>query len=127
MVEAAKMQVKGIMLGWIVVKNLDEAIKFYTEVVGLKLMQHTPEMGWAELSGKDGARLGIAQENDQLEQKAGINSIMCISVENIELAVEQYKKKGATLLGDIVEVPGHVKMQTFVDKDGNTFQLVCEV
>ncbi|MCH9620654.1 MAG: hypothetical protein S4CHLAM20_00550 [Chlamydiia bacterium] len=122
-----KMKVNGIMLGWIVVKDLEKAIEFYTNVVGLEMSQHTPEMGWAELKGKDGAILGLAQENDQLEFKSGSNAILCINVEDIDAAVAHYKEQGATLLGDIIEVPGHVKMQTFMDKDGNQFQIVSKV
>ena len=122
-----KMQVNGLMLGWIVVKNLDESIEFYKSVCGLKLDQYTPEMGWAEMSGNDGMTLGIAQENDQLQFKAGGNTIMCINVGDIDVAVEHYKAQGATLLGDIIEVPGHVKMQSFIDKDGNTFQIVSKI
>jgi predicted enzyme related to lactoylglutathione lyase len=121
------MRVTGIRLGWIVVKNLEKAIKFYTEVVGLELFQHTPEMGWAELRGKDGAILGIAVENEDLEVKAGSNAIMCITVENMDLAISHYKEKGAKLIGNMIEITGHIKMQTFQDNDGNRFQLVSEI
>lgn len=33
-------------------------------------------------------------------------------------------KKGAKFVGDVMEVPGACKLQTFQDADGNTFQLV---
>ena len=125
------MQVTGCKLGWVVVKDLDKAIAFYKDVVGLELTQHTPQMGWAEMSGEDGARIGLAVQNDDqvasMGVKAGDNAIMCIGVKNMEEAVAHYKEKGANLIGDVVEVPGHIKMQTFNDQDGNTFQLVCEL
>ena len=125
------MKVKGISLGWIVVKDLDAAIAFYTDVVGLKMTQHTPEFGWAEFEGENGMTLGIAQENDQMNdpmtEKAGKNAVMCVSVENLEDAIVHYKEKGAKFVGDVIEVPGHVKMQTFVDADGNALQLVEQI
>jgi predicted enzyme related to lactoylglutathione lyase len=121
------MKVNGISLGWVVVKSLEDAIKFYTETVGLEMSQHTPEYGWAEFKGDDGAILGVAQENDQLDFKAGNNAVMCISVADMDVAIKHYMEKGANLVGEVIEVPGHVKMQTFIDKDGNAFQLVCEM
>ena len=120
------MKVKGIQLSWIVVKDLQKAIKFYTDIVGLKLLNQSPEYGWAELAGPGGCTLGIAQENPQMDNKyvAGTNAIMTVSVEDIDKALAVYKKKGVRLIGDVVEVPGHVKMQTFSDQDGNLMQVV---
>jgi len=111
-------------LAWIVVKDLKKAVKFYTETVGLKLNSVHEEFGWAELEGpKGGARLGIAQENDQDPIKAGGNACVTFTVENLEKSRDSFLKKGAKFLGDIMEVPGHVKLLTGVDADGNHFQL----
>ena len=121
------MIVEGIKLTWIVVKDIQSAIKFYTEVVGLTLHKHHAEFGWAELSGPDGSRLGLAQENDEMDIKAGMNAITAISVEDIDSARSSFLKQGAKLIGEIVEVPGHVKMQTFEDADGNTLQIVQQL
>lgn len=119
------MKVQGIKLGWIVVKDLSKAIDFYTNVVGLTLKERVDEFGWAELQGPEGCILGIAQEND--EMKAGSNAVMAISVADMDEAIAHYKAKGASLQGDIIEIPGNVKMQNFVDADGNLFQLVQEL
>lgn len=113
---------KGIHLGWIVVKNLDDAIKFYTEVVGLKLREYHKEYSWAELVGESGAALGLTAQED--EMKAGSNAVLTITVDNIEEAVQKFKLNGVKLNGDIMEIPGHVKLQSFNDKEGNRFQLV---
>ncbi len=121
------MIVEGIKLTWIVVKDIQSAIKFYTEVVGLTLHKHHAEFGWAELSGPDESRLGLAQENDEMDIKAGMNAITAISVEDIDSARSSFLKQGAKLIGEIVEVPGHVKMQTFEDADGNTLQIVQQL
>ena len=120
------MDVKGIHLSWIVVSNIESAIKFYTETVGLTLMEFSKEYGWAELMGKDGARLGIAQHNSSSEVAIGGNAVVTISVADIEKAKLGFLAKNVQLIGDIIEVPGHVKMQTFKDTDGNTFQL-CQL
>lgn len=114
----------GISLSWIVVKDIEAAIKFYTETVGLKLREFAPEYGWAELSGPEGSILGLARENMEQNAKAGTNAVITVTVDNIDKARDEFLKKGVSLLGEVIEVPGHVKMQTFQDKDGNTLQLV---
>lgn len=118
------MKNQGIQLSWIVVKDLKSAIKFYTETVGLSVQEECPEFGWAELTGPSGCILGIAEESKEENVKAGSNAIMTISVENLETACAFFKKKGVHLIGDVLEIPECVKMQTFKDADGNTMQLV---
>jgi predicted enzyme related to lactoylglutathione lyase len=121
------MKTEGIYLSWIVVKDIKAAITFYTTVAGLTLKEFNPEFGWAELSGPEGAILGLAQENKEYGQFAGTNAVVTISVDDIHSACEQFKKNGAILLGELIEIPGHVIMQTFQDSDGNTMQLVQQL
>lgn len=118
------MKTEGIFLSWIVVKDIKQAIKFYTDVVGLTLKEFHPEFGWAELAGPRGSSLGIGQENSETPMKAGVNAVVTIAVDDIDVARQHYLAKGATLVGEVIEVPGHVKMQTFTDVDGNTMQIV---
>lgn len=120
------MQIKNLGLAWIVVKNLDSAIKFYTQTVGLKVDVFSPEYKWAELVGETGARLGIAEENQTSDVKAGSNAVITLTVEDILSAKNEFLKKDVELVGDLLEVEGHVKMQSFKDLDGNLFQL-CQI
>lgn len=116
----------SMSLVWIVVNDIKEAIKFYTETVGLKLMEFNEQFGWAELEGHSGgARLGIAQKSTHSEaDKPGQNAVMTFTVANIEKSVAEMNQKGVKLIGEVLEIPGHVKMQTAQDADGNRFQLV---
>lgn len=119
------MQTLSIDLVWIVVKDLKKAIQFYTEVVGLKLMEYHEQYNWAEVQGyKGGARLGIAQDSEAEDVKPGQNGVVTFRVENIETSIQHMKKKGAECIGKLIEIPGHVKMQTMKDNDGNHFQMV---
>lgn len=52
--------------------------------------------------------------------------MITFTVADLEEAKQELLKKGAKCQGDIIEVPGHVKMQTVIDNDGNCFQL-CEL
>lgn len=121
------MKSDGIFLSWIIVKDIKKAIKFYTEVVGLALKEYHEEFGWAELSGPGGSILGIGQEDANSEIKAGDNAVVTIAVANLDEARTHFSSKGATLIGDVIEIPHHVKMQTFIDQDGNTMQLVQKI
>ncbi len=121
------MAVKEIGLSWIVVKNVKASVRYYTEVVGLKLMEFNEQFGWAELEGYEGGcRLGLAQENPQENVKAGQNAVVTFTVGNLDQKKSEMVKKGAKCEGDVIEIPGHVKMQTLIDADGNRFQ-ICEL
>lgn len=118
------MDVQGIHLVWIVVADLDAAVKFYTDVVGLRLSEISKEYRWAELVGPEGAILGIAEKNAHDSKAVGSDAVITLSVDNLQKALEEYKLKGGRLLGTVLEVEGHVKMQTVLDPDGNRLQIV---
>jgi predicted enzyme related to lactoylglutathione lyase len=118
------MPAKSMDLAWIVVKDLKKAVKFYTDVIGLKLLELSEEFNWAELEGKEGgARLGIAQMDEE-GFEAGENAFLTFSVSDLLLAKTELEKKGAKFIGEVEEVPGHVRMLMVIDLDGNRFQLV---
>lgn len=118
------MVAKSMDLSWIVVSDLKKALEFYTEVMGLKLVELQEQFGWAELQGKEGGmRLGIAQASPH-EPEAGKNAVVTMTVDNLERAKSYIEKNGALFIGDVLEIPDQVKMQTFADVDGNRFQIV---
>lgn len=118
------MHVQSINLCWVVVADLEKAIPFYQESLGLKLLEWNKAHGWAEFAGHEGgSRLGVAQASDFNQVSAGSNAVVALNVENIEKAREAYLSKGVTCLGEIMEVPGHVKLLFCQDQDGNKFQL----
>lgn len=115
---------KGTHLAWVVVEDFAKAVRFYTDVVGLQVKQLNEEYGWAELSGEEGTLLGIAKKSDTSEIQPGQNAVMTFNVADMANARQELMKRGTKIIGDVVEVPGHVRMQTFCDPDGNTLQLV---
>jgi predicted enzyme related to lactoylglutathione lyase len=118
------MKTQGIYLAWIIVKDIKAAIDFYTNQLGLTLQSFDEEFVWAELSGPDGCVLGICEESPEQGMIAGTNAVFTITVDDLDEAREECLKKGITLVGEVMEVPGHVKLQTLTDQDGNTLQLV---
>jgi predicted enzyme related to lactoylglutathione lyase len=118
--------IKRSDLAWITVSDINKAKKFFTEVLGLELRADTPEYGWIELMPKEGGcALGVGQSNPEGDDvKPGSNAILTFTVDDINAMKAVLEKNNVTILGDIVEVPGHVKMLFFSDLDGNKFQIV---
>jgi len=121
------MNIKSMELAWIVVADIKEAKKFFTETVGLKLVEEHDQYGWLEFEGyQGGMRLGVGQYSPEYsaDDKPGMNAVMSMTVDNLETAQHEMQQKGVRFIGEVMEVPGQVKMATFVDKDNNKFQLV---
>lgn len=119
-------KVKGFDLAWLVVKDFEKAIKFYKETLGLELKDYAPEFKWAEFEGyAGGARLGVCEACEDTPIVAGENAVPTFTVDDLDAACEFLKKKGATFVGDIQEVPGHVRMQLIKDPAGNLIH-ICQ-
>ncbi len=119
------MKVKSIDLGWITVSDLEKARKFFGDTLGLELTTSNEQLGWLELEGKEGgAKLGVARAHEKEQHRPGSNTVLTLKVDNIEQAKQNLEVKGVKFLGGVIEIPGHVKLATFVDPDNNTFQLV---
>ena len=126
------MPTKQSNLSWVAVSDFKKAKKFFTETLGLKINSLSEEFNWAEVVGKDGgALIGIAGMGDQESCggiKPGQNAVVTLDVANIEESKALLEERGVQFFGEIMEVPGHVKLALFADPDGNKFQLVqnCE-
>ena len=117
---------KRMDLAWITVADYQKARDFFVKTLGMKVLNETPEYGWGEFGAHEGgASLGVAQVNPQhSSEKPGSNAIMTFTVDDIVAKKRELESKGVKFEGHIIEVPGHVKMATFIDKDGNKFQIV---
>ena len=119
------LMIKSSDLSWIVVSDLKKAKQFFTTSVGLKELKYVEELGWAELGGEDGGSVvGLAEANPTMDLEAGKNAIITLTVDDCDKMAEELKKRGVSLVGEVMEVPGHVKLQMFKDSDGNLLQIV---
>lgn len=95
----------------VMVSDIDRAIKFYTETLGLKLTQNYGGH-WAEIEGP-GITIGLhpGRSGDVRQKLVSIG----FGVENIEKAVAMLKERGieATVSADT-----GVKLASFADPDG---------
>lgn len=121
------MKVTKIELGWIIVSDFAKSKQFFTETLGLNLAEQADEYKWMELAPKEGdMRLGVGEycEEYSKDDTPGQNMVLAFTVDDVRSAKKELEEKGVKFIGDIVEVPGNVKMATLTDPDGNKFQLV---
>jgi len=116
-------------LSWITASDLTKTKEFFTDTLGLKKTTDVAEYGWCEFLGQEGGMyLGVGQSRGAEDLvKPGQNAVVTMVVDDIMQAKTELESKGVRFLDEIIEVPGHVKMVTFQDFDGNKFQLVEEL
>lgn len=118
------MAIKNIGLSWISISDMRKAREFFVDKLGLKVNTDSAEYGWLELQGKDGGiEFGVGTYAEGCPIQAGHNAVVTFTVDNIEETKKDLESKGVKFMGGIEEIPGHVKMATFADEDGNVFQL----
>lgn len=125
------MAIKKVELSWITVSDIAKAKELFVDILGFEVRSYEEKYGWMELIAPEGGMaLGVAQAKPNGEcapEKPGSNAIVTCTVDDIDASIKEFTQKGVTFVGSIIEVPGHVKMITFVDHDGNKFQLVQEL
>lgn len=101
------------------VKNLNESIAWFEEMLGFELVFRADEAQWAEVSSptKD-VTIGLGV-NQELDGQGGTTPVF--GVKDIAQARAELEDKGVKFDGDTVEIPGMVKLATFFDPDGNTY------
>lgn len=101
------------------VRDLDESIAWFQEMLGFEVVFKVDEAQWAELTSptKD-VTIGLGV-NEEVHGQGGTTPVF--GVEDIAAARSELEDKGVKFDGDTVEIPGMVKLATFFDPDGNTY------
>ncbi len=101
------------------VRNLDESIAWFKEVLGFNEVFRIPEAGWAEVtSPTEGVTIGLGQ-NEEVDGRGGTTPVF--GVDSVDAARADLEGKGVRFDGDTVIIPGMVKLATFFDPDGNSY------
>ena len=102
------------------VSDLDASLAWFQDKLGFKERFKAPEAGWAEVSSStEGVTIGLNQDGEG--GSGGITPVL--GVVAIEAARAALEEDGVTFDGPTVELPGMVKLATFLDPDGNRFML----
>ena len=109
----------------IFVSDLDRAVQFYSDTLGLKLVYRAGPH-WAEIDA-GGMHIGLHPHGTDMP-KPGTHGSISVGLnvtQSIEGVVETLKKRGVKFAGPIVD-DKTVKLAHFGDPDGNELYL-CEV
>jgi catechol 2,3-dioxygenase-like lactoylglutathione lyase family enzyme len=107
----------------IFVTEMDRAVRFYTEILGMELQQRYGNE-WAGLKADDGMQVGLhpASAASPAGRKGSITLGFSASGP-LAQAVEEMKQKGVKFVGPIID-DKEVKAAYFQDPDGNEMYLV---
>jgi len=109
--------VHGVSVVWLPVADIDRAVQFYEQKLGLSTNQREDE--WAELDA-NGLRLGL---NARERPNGDGGAVVAFQPEGgLDRAVEELQGKGVAFPGGISEHPWG-RIAAFEDPDGNDLQL----
>lgn len=99
------------------VSDLDRSIAWYQDVLGFKLLYRAGDIGWCELAtGVDKVNVGLSERR---EGSGAGGSTLTFGVTSLEEAKAELERHNVRLDGDIMEIPGLVRLLTFFDPDAN--------
>ena len=102
------------------VSDLDRAIEWYKDALGLELVYKLDQYGWCEMStATKHVTIGLGQNEDL---KTG-GATPTFGVLDMDAARKHLESKDVRFDGDTYEIEGMVKLATFYDPDGNSFML----
>lgn len=100
------------------VRDLDQAVQWYQELLGFELKYKMDDLGWCELStGVEGVNVGLSVVEDV---DTGGGATLTFGVEDIDAAREHLEGRSVRFDGPTRTIEGMVKLATFYDPDGNT-------
>jgi CreA protein len=103
------------------VTDVGRSIEWFKNMLGFDEIFHAPEAGWAEVTTPDkNVSIGLGQ-TEEVDGKGGTTPVF--GVKDVAAAKADLENKNVSFDGDIIEIPGLVKLATFFDPDGNTYML----
>ena len=111
----------------IYVSNMDRAVEFYTEVLGLGLISRYGDE-WASVDAGKGLTLGLHPAAERMGAPGTLGSINVgfDVTESIDDVVRTLERRGVTFDGPIkADANGSIRLAFFGDPDGNSLYL-CE-
>ena len=108
------------------IRDLDRAVSFYRDTLGMKFLFQVPNMAFFDCGG---VRLMLSPpEDEQFDHKA---SILYYLVPDIQAAVTELKASGVVFESEprlIARMPDHDLWMVFLrDSEGNPLELMSEV
>ena len=99
------------------VTDLERSIAWYRDLLGFELLYRRDDIGWCELTtGVKEVNVGLSERR---EAGGGGGATLTFGVTDLDAAKAALDAAGVRQDGDIVEIPGLVRLLTFFDPDDN--------
>ena len=118
---AAQPTVKGVDFVPVPTRDLDAAVQFYGETLGLPRSVYMKERNYAEFETDNVTLSVFVAEQMGMDHHANQNP-MALHVDDVEAARASLEGKGVTFQGDTLDT-GVCHMAFFADPDGNALML----
>ena len=102
------------------VQDMDRAVRFYQEVLGLELKRRDDAM-WAELDGGP-IRLALHSTREGAAVEPG-GAVAAFRIDDLDATTVALKEKGVELVHQ-GEVEGYGRFALFPDPDGNLIEII---
>ena len=113
------MKLDGVDHVWFWVSDMDRAVGFYRDGLGLEVnSRHGDE--WVELDAGS-IRIGLHGARGGNTQHGGT---AVFRVDDLDLAKTALEQRGVVFEEHLGEVPGIARYASFADPDGNSMQLI---
>lgn len=110
--------VQGVANVWLPVKDMDRAVGFYRDVLGLELSMQSPE--WSELDA-NGLSIGL-NAREAAGASADGGAVLTFRTDDIEAEMTGLQGKGAQFSGGVSSYEWG-SVAPFKDSEGNDLQL----
>ena len=113
----------------VMVKNMDESIRFYTEVIGMKLdrrvaLNEKVELAFLTFPGQESVELELIGRFDDSLSADGIVNHIAFTVDDIDAEVERLKKAGVRMIDEAPRtILDGVKIAFFYGPSGEKLEL----
>jgi predicted enzyme related to lactoylglutathione lyase len=105
---------------WFWTRDMDRAVAFYGEVVGLALLRRDGD-DWAEFDAGP-VRLGLHGAGERPELPGG--GTVVLRVDDLDGSRLALQERGVVFDAYIGEVEGRARFSSFTDPDGNALQII---
>ncbi len=106
------------------VKDLDESITFYTEIIGLEVVRRF-DSGHGEIAflGKGETQIELIQVGNKESINVGLDISWGFETENLDKTLKLLEEKGVKVLTDVIQPNPFIKFVMVSDPNGMKIQI----